>query len=319
MRRSRSLVFFAAPIACGALGSVASCGSNTSTPDASTNDATTPDVQEEPIVDAGPDVDLDAPPARLIWVASPTTLYTFDPVTHVVTRIADFDCSGEEMVDLAMNAKEELFGITSESVVRIDKTTGLCTVLSRGSQVLPYATGFVAASSLEAGTEEWLGYRYVTMSSIDPDSGTLSFAGALGDNVGNVQASGDLVSLAGGKTYMTVFDLNPSSGDGIVEIDPNTGAGTAVAGFTGEEGLLGLAQWQGLLYAFSTQGHVYLAQPTDAGLNVKLVSITYDFGDAGAPEGGASDAGAEAGDASVDAPFFIPFRGAAVTTRAPVQ
>ena len=67
------------------------------------------------------DVFVDAPPERAIWVASATTLYKFDPIAKIMTRVADFDCSGEPMIDLAMNAKEELFGITSESIMRIDK------------------------------------------------------------------------------------------------------------------------------------------------------------------------------------------------------
>jgi hypothetical protein len=228
------------------------------------------------------------------------------------------------MVDLAMNAREELFGITTESIVRIDKVTGTCTVLARGSQILPYASAFVPASSLEAGVETWLGYRYLTMSAIDPDSGALAYQGDLGGDLGNFQASGDIVSLAGGKTYMTAFDLNPTQGDAILEIDPNTGKGVTVKGFSGEQGLLGLAQWAGFLYAFSTQGNVYLMQLSDAGVNVKLVAVTYDFGDAGFEGGAINDASsdADAGDASnaSDAgPFFIPFRGAAVTTRAPVN
>jgi hypothetical protein len=301
-----------------ALGSFG-CGDDSGTPDAS-SDATI-DVQEEPFDAAEePDVDLDAPPERAIWVASPTTLYTFDPETHIVKRIADFDCSSEPMVDLAMNEKEELFGVTSESIVRIDKVTGECTVLARGSQVLPYATGFVPATSLEAGVEKWLGYRYVTMSAIDPDSGALAYAGVLGGKVGNFNASGDIVSLAGGKTFMTAFDLNPNQGDAILEIDPNTGAETVLEGFSGEEGLLGLAQWAGTLYVFSNQGHVYFANVSDAGLNIKQVALTYDFGDASIEAGSTTSDAGDAGDAATDAtPFFISFRGAAVTTRAPVS
>ncbi len=290
-------------------------GDDNVVPDAS-NDGTLDTAQDVNIIDAGPDIDLDAPPAREIWVASPTTLYTFDPTTRVIKRIANFDCSNEPMIDLAMNAREELFGITSESVVRIDKVTGSCTVLARGSQNLPYATGFVAAESLEAGAETWLGYDYITLDSIDPDSGALAYAGALGFNKGNFQASGDMVSLAGGKTYITAFDVNPQAGDAILEIDPNTGAALNVTGYTGVQGLLGLAQWQGFLYMFSTTGRVYLGQITDAGLsNFKLVAVSYDFGDAGSD---ASDASSDA-DAEASGPSFIPFRGAAVTTRAPIN
>jgi hypothetical protein len=62
----------------------AACGDDAVVPDAST-DATL-DIAEEPIVDAAPDVDLDAPPVRAIWVASPTTLYTFDPTSIAAAK-----------------------------------------------------------------------------------------------------------------------------------------------------------------------------------------------------------------------------------------
>lgn len=300
--------------ACGLLLLLTACGGDDSKSDAST-DATL-DAIEEP--DAYVDVFVDAPPEPYIWVASPTTLYRFDPLARVMKRIADFDCSGEPMIDLAMNAKEELFGITSESVVRIDKVTGACTEIARGALDLPYATAFIPASSLEAGVEKWVGYKYQTYSAIAPDSGALSFAGALGGTVGNFQAGGDIVSLAGGKTYLTGSDLDPQAGDGILEIDPNTGAATQLDGVTQIDELLGLAQWAGTLYVFSGKGNVYRVQLSDAGASVKLMVVTYDLGDAGIADA-SSDASIDGGVDAPSGPVVIAYRGAAVTTRAPTQ
>ncbi len=295
------------------------CGGDDSTvPDASPD--VTVDNEVPDVVDAAVDVYVDAPPERAIWVSTTTTLFKFDPVTRVLTRVADFDCSDEPMIDLAMNAKEELFGITSESVMRIDKTTGVCTPIARGALNLPYATGFVPAENLEAGVETWFGYKYATYSSIDPDSGALTFAGALGGKAGNFQASGDMVSLSGGKTYLTGFDFDPQAGDGILELDPATGASTVLDGVTGITSLAGLAQWQGILYAFSETGSIFRVKIiAEAGVTVQPLGIIYDFGDAG------SDADADPSDAASDAPIEaapplkLSFRGAAVTTRAPTQ
>ncbi len=290
------------------------CGGDDSKSDASA-DATTgaPDASE----DAPADVAVDVPPEPAIWVASATTLYALDPETRVLRRVADFDCSGEEMLDLAMNAREELFGVTTESVVRIDKTTGACTVLARGSQVLPYATAFVPSASLDGGPEQWLGYELATYDAIDPDSGVLTFAGTLANDAGNTfQASGDMVSLAGGKTYLTTFDFDPKAGDSLVEIDPATGALEKFLGSTGVAPLRGLAQWGGVLYAFSNHSRIYTVGVTDAGVALKVFAVTYDLGDAGVTDA-ATDADVDA-DAS-GASSFIDFRGAAVTTRAPVQ
>jgi hypothetical protein len=295
------------------------CSGDDSLADAS-SDATL-DVVEEP--EAAPaDVEVDAPPERAIWVASATTLYKFDPVTRVMKRVADFDCSGEAMVDLAMDAKEELFGITTESVVRIDKTTGVCTALARGSQDLPYATAFVPAASLEAGVEQWVGYKLGVYSAIDADSGALTFQGALTGDAGTFQASGDMVSLAGGKTYLTTFGFDPTYGDGILEVDPNDGKPIKYDGPTQNYGMLGVAQWAGVVYLFSNSGRVFFATINDAGVTLKILSVTYDLGDAGASDAGgdaADDAGADADADATTGPLVIHYRGAAVTTRAPIN
>ena len=134
------------------------CSGDSSQPDASM-DVTTPDVSEVDAYEASADVSIDVPPEQAIWVATATTLFKFDPIGKTVTRIADFDCSGEAMVDLAMNANEELFGVTTESVVRIDKMTGACTIVAQGASNLPYATSFVPASALRPRVSEgwfWL-------------------------------------------------------------------------------------------------------------------------------------------------------------------
>jgi hypothetical protein len=279
-----------------------------------TLDVSPADVVSEPYVD----VWVDAPPERAIWVATTSTLFKFDPLTRVMARVADFDCSGEPMIDLAMNAKEELFGITSESVVRIDKTTGVCTAMARGALDLPYATSFISGDALEAGTEQWLGYKYDTYWSIDPDSGAVAFVGQFGFKAGNSQASGDMVGIPGGSTYLTALNLDPTSGDLIVEVDPNTGLAKKVDTATGVSSLVGMAQWAGFLYIFSERGVVYRGQIMgDAGVTaVQTLAFSYDFGDAGTT--GVTDAAID-GDAALDAggPQKISFRGAAVTTRAP--
>jgi hypothetical protein len=275
------------------------------------------DAAEEPDVPDVADVVVDAAPEPVIWVASATTLWKFDVPTKVLTKVADFDCSGEPMIDLAMNGSDELFGITSESIMRIDKDSGACTGIVRGAQNLPYATGFIP------GTEAWVGYKFNEGNTIDPDSGALTFLGALDDDAGQqIYASGDLVSMAGGKTYVTVLNFNPQYGDGVVEVDPTTGKVTHYDGVTGIQELHGLAQWGGFLYLFTGGGRIYSATVSDAGVNLKQVAFKFDFGDAGAADA-ATDAGADAdaGEGGSDAggPFVVSFRGAAVTTRAPTQ
>jgi len=282
------------------------------------SDATV-DAQDAPV-----DVWVDTGPEQAIWAASATTLYRFDPVARTVTRVADFDCNGEAMIDLAMNGAEELYGVTAESLMHIDKTTGACTVIAKGQ--FPYGIAFLPADATDAGVEQLVGYKYSVYDRIDPDSGAVSFVGALISDAGSFTVSGDLVTIPGGKTYVTAFGFNPTNGDAILEIDPASGAAVRLAGYTKHDALLGLAQWAGVPYVFPATGGVFSVTFDDAGVALKPVSVTYDFGDAGL-DASVGDASADSGDAATDAaiidaappPPTVAWRGAAVTTRAPSQ
>jgi hypothetical protein len=287
--------------------------------DSSLSDASSDATVDAPDQDASADVWVDTGPEQAIWAASATTLYRFDPIARIVTRVADFDCNGEAMLDLAMNGAEELYGVTAESLMRIDKTTGACTVVAKGQ--FPYGIAFLPATATDAGVEQLVGYKYSVYDRVDPDSGAVSFAGDLTSDAGTFTVSGDLVSIPGGPTYVTAFGYNPSNGDAVLEIDPATGAAVRMLGYTKHDALLGLAQWAGVAYAFPATGGVFSLSIDDAGVTLKPVSVTYDLGDAGL-DASVSDAGADAGDAATDAapaPPTVAWRGAAVTTRAPSQ
>ncbi len=292
-------------------------------------DSSSSDASADATLDArdAADVWIDTGPEQVIWAASATTLYRFDPIARTVTRVADFDCNGEAMLDLAMNGAEELYGVTAESLMRIDKTTGACTVVAKGQ--FPYGVAFLPASATDAGVELLVGYKYSVYDRVDPDSGSVSFAGDLGSDAGTFTLSGDIVSIASGKTYVTALGMNPTNGDAILEVDPQTGAALKLAGYTSHDALLGLAQWAGVLYVFPATGGVFSVVFGDAGVSLKPFSVTYDFGDAGldasasdASTDASADASPDAGDAATDAPpppTSISWHGAAVTTRAPSQ
>jgi hypothetical protein len=66
--------------------------------------------------------------------------------------------------------------------------------------------------------------REITKGVLSPD-GYDRIKEQMNDDAGDqFYASGDLVSMAGGKTYVTTVNFNPQVGDGIVEVDPATGA-----------------------------------------------------------------------------------------------
>ena len=259
------------------------------------------DVLDAP-VDTGP---ADAAPEAVLYASTFTSLYRFDPVTFDLSKVAEFSCAGEGVLNLAEDAREQLFAVTGESLVRVDKTTGQCTPIAKGQ--FPRALGFVPAGVLDPQADVLVGYAGEQYDRIDVTTGKKTFVGALNPNdAGGLFApSGDLVSIAGGKSYLTA--LGDPSGDVLLEVDPATGRANKRLGNCGRLGLVGVAAWAGTVFAFSSDGRVYRLGKT--GLAAQLYPAV-------------SDAGADAADAAIDAgdaSSGLSFTGAAVTTRAPAQ
>jgi hypothetical protein len=116
--------------------------------------------------------------------------------------------------------------------------------------------------------------RYVR---IDPDTGAVSTIGTM--NAAGApnpwMSSGDVVSIVGGGTYVTVIPKGSlgadAQGDRIAEVDPATGAILRVIGATGAAGLYGLGYWGGIAYGFSSSGLlVKIDLATGAGVPVPI-------------------------------------------------
>ncbi len=303
-------------VSLSALPPLLACGGDDAQGQPDASEDATADITGD--LDAGVDEpDADLGPEPVIWANSTTTLYRFDPLAHVLSKVADFDCNGEPMLDIAVNSKQELYGVTSETLVKIDEKTALCYPIAKGNY--PPTLAFLPAGTLDPNEEALVGYKLAQYVRIDPQTGATSFVGSMNPNDagGYYEISGDVVSIAGGDTYLTAVGFNPTNGDGLTVVDPATGKPTKFLGFAGKPGLLGLAQWAGVLYAFSAAGHVYRVKlPPDGG---QPQVFLFDL-DAGLPPDDASvplDAAVD-GDAAPE-PFRPSFHGAAVTTRAPAH
>jgi len=278
------------------LAAFSACGGDdTAAPSDAASEA--PDDVTDAPVDTGP---ADAAPEAVLYASTATALYRFDPVTFDLAKVADFDCGGVDVLNLAEDGNEQLFATTTESLVRVDKVTAKCTPIAKGQ--FPRALGFVPAGVLDPLEDVLVGYNGEQYLRIDVKTGQTTFVGALDPNDagGSFTPSGDLVSIAGGKTYLTALG-DPNSGDVLLEINPVTGHANKRLGACARSGLVGVAAWAGVVFAFSTDGHVYRLGKT--GLATQLFPAI-------------SDAGV---DASPDASAGLSFTGAAVTTRAPAQ
>ena len=230
----------------------------------------TPPADGPPLADAFAGADLD-PRVGEVYAHSDLTLYRFDPVGGVFVTVGDFSClkvseGFAEMLDIAVDRGGNMVGTAAMSehtvitgrLVSIDKTTAACTVLKTGSY--PNSLAFVPVGTVLPDREALVGYVNDAYGRIDPDTGTVT-------GIGNLNApgaanpwmsSGDIVSIVGGGTYVTIIPKGSVSadpaGDRIAEVDPATGAITRLIGATGATGLYGLGYWGGIAYGFSSSG-----------------------------------------------------------------
>jgi len=224
------------------------------------------------IFDAFATADLD-PRVGEVYAHSDLTLYRFDPVAVTFTTVGTFTCletsmGVAEMLDIALDRAGNMVGTAAMSehtvitgrLVSIDKMTAACTVLKTGSY--PNSLAFVPIGTVLPDREALVGYVSDSYVRIDPDSGNVTGIGNLNaPGAANPwMASGDIVSIVGGGTYVTIIPKGSVSadptGDRIAEVDPVTGQIIRVIGATGTSGLYGLGYWGGIAYGFSSAGVV---------------------------------------------------------------
>ena len=219
------------------------------------------EVQAPPIVlDSGFVVDGSTPTKEVaeIYAHSATKLFRIDPDTYNVTEIGVFSNCGtnDQMVDIALDENSQMFGTTFYGVNRIDKTTATCTPLRAGPSY-PNSLSFVPKGTVDPNNEALVGYFGSTYSRIDTQTGAITTLGVLG---GGYISSGDIVSVKGGGTYLTVKGLGCA--DCLVEVNPSTGALVKKLGSVARTDVFGLAFWGGRVFGFSDGGDLFEINPS---------------------------------------------------------
>jgi hypothetical protein len=186
-----------------------------------------------------------------VFAHSDTMLYRLDPETKAITVIGSFrGCT--RVIDLALDEDSNLYATTPSQLVRVDPTTAQCTVLQTGTY--PNSLSFVPKGTLDPNAEALVGYENADYVRIDPKTGTKRKIGELGNGY---RSSGDIVSVKGGATYLTVVGGPESCGDCLVEVNPVTGAVVKNWGPVGKVAVYGLAFWAGSVYGFNDPGELF--------------------------------------------------------------
>jgi hypothetical protein len=188
-----------------------------------------------------------------VYAHSADTLFRIDAETKELTKVGDFSCASA-VIDIAMDRSGNLYGTTFGSLVSINKTTAACTVIKEGSY--PNSLSFVPQGTVFPDREALVGYfgsKYVV---IDPVTGNVTDKGTL---TGGYSSSGDVVSVIGGGTYLTV--VGNGCGDCVLQVDPATGDLIENLGPIGYPGVYGLAFWGGEIYGFNSAGKLFVFDP----------------------------------------------------------
>ncbi len=243
-------------------------------------------------------------PVGEVYGHSDTTLYKLEPYSKTVSIVGNFDCLGNAaalgggMWDIAIDKDGHMVGsmnngLGAGAMVTIDKATAHCTVFKTGSY--PNSLTYLPAGTLLPNSEALVGYNRDSYVQISTQNASVTTIGNLnpGPNGQNWESSGDIVSIIGDKTYLTVKPYGATSGtDSIVEVDPKTGKIVKIIGNTGFTKLWGLGYWAGVAYGFSATGQLAsIDLTTGVGTAIPLKNV----------------------------PAGLSFWGAGVTTAAPIK
>jgi hypothetical protein len=258
-------------------------------------DAGTSHDSATPMTDAGHVVHGDGglPQVPVVYGQSGAVLYSVNPVTEAVTTVGFFIGCDSDVIDIALDKSSVMYATTSGGVYTVNTTTAACTLIATGT-TYPNSLSFVPAGTVDPSEEALVGYEGSTYVRIDTTTGSMSNIGALGGST--YTSSGDIVSVIGGGTYLTVTGGSDcTANDCLVEVNPATGALVTHYGSVGHAQVYGLAFWAGNVYGFDNAGELFNVGFPEAGtLAITAIPIPA-------------------------APLGLSFNGAGSTTRAPRQ
>ncbi len=198
----------------------------------------------------------DAAPVEVdyVYAHSPTELYKVDPVKKTMTTVGAFSgCSS--VIDIAVDANNNGYATTFGGVYKLDLTNAKCTLIKQGSY--PNSLSFVPAGTLDPNVEALVGYNGSTYVRIDTSTGAVTNVGGL---TNGYVSSGDIVSVKGGGTFLTVNGTdnnNVTCGDCLLQINPKTGDMIQSYGSVNHSSVFGLAFWAGTAYGFDDAGELF--------------------------------------------------------------
>lgn len=208
-----------------------------------------------------------------VFFHSQDTLYQLDPISKAVTPIGKFtgcevvanDFGGTGIMDMALDKDSNIYVTSHLGLYTVNRADASCTKVASGDY--PNSLSFVPAGTLDPNVEALVGYviepnpvnknQYIR---IDPATGAITKIGSVWTE--SVVSSGDIVSVKGGPTYLTLKGGDNdecSPNDCLAEVNPQTGK--LVHLYTnqidGYSKIFGFAFWGGSSYGFTSMGQLF--------------------------------------------------------------
>ncbi len=207
-----------------------------------------------------------APKVDEVYGHSGTDLYRLNPITKAVSLVGSFEGCQSGVIDIALDQDSNLYGTTTKALYRIDRNTAVCTKIASGDY--PNSLSFVPKGTVDPSDEALVGYNDDVYVRIDTQNGKVTTLGSLGQGY---KSSGDIVSVIGGGTYLTV--KGKGCADCIVEVDPSTGAMKKKLGTLDHQDVFGLAFWAGSAYGFDLSGQLFEVDLSGGTVQTKPIGI----------------------------------------------
>jgi hypothetical protein len=196
------------------------------------------------------------PMTAVVYAESPNTLYQLDPTTNAISVVAPFsgDCAARadcsDVIDIALDEMSNGYATTFGALYSFDPKTAVTKFIHKGPY--PNSLSFVPKGTLDPAAETLVGYDGAVYIKIDTTTGIITPVGKL---TGGYTSSGDIVSVIGGGTFLTVKGVG--CGDCLLQVDPKTGDIIQNYGSVNHASVFGLAFWGGVAYGFDDMGVVF--------------------------------------------------------------
>ena len=189
-------------------------------------------------------------PAAFVYAHSADTLYRLDADTKQVAVVGQFGGGCDQVIDLAVDSMLNAYVTTSYAFYKLDLKTAACTQVSNGTY--PNSLSFVPKGTVDPNGEALVGYA-IGVAHRRTGTGAVTTIGSLS---GGYQSSGDIVSVIGSGTFLTVkagpggaatsCRSNPTTGDIVQNLQVDQGTRRC----TGES-------WAGTVYGFDNAGEMF--------------------------------------------------------------